>query len=117
MGTKSKPRPDAQAPRVPSEPFPSQPGTALANTACPDEFSARLAEYERGMAVSGTVVMVHEATNGDLVVADANGRNIGRLTGVGPHRRRCLLAESYVGVVVKEDGDGPRVQLERIADH
>lgn len=115
MGTKSKPRPHAQTPRVPSEPFSTESGAQAGSLPCPDEFSARLAEYERGVAVNGTVVTVSEAANGDLVVADVNGTNIGRLTGVGSHRHHCLLTEPYKAVVVKEDGDGPRVQLERLA--
>ena len=116
MGTKSKPRPHAQTPRVPSEPFSTEAGAQAESTPCPDEFSAPLAEYERGMAVDGTTVTIRENEVGDLVVAGIDGRDIGRLTGVGPRKRRCLLDEPYVGVVVKEDGDGPRVRLERLAD-
>lgn len=117
MGTKSKPRPGAQTPRVPSESFPSQPDTALENTPCPNQFTVALAEYTAGVAVAGAVVTVRAVANGDLAVTNAEGKAIGRLTGVGPRQRRCLLTEPYVGVVVKEGGDGPRVQLERIADH
>lgn len=117
MGTKSPPRPDAQTPRVPSESFSIHSDAAGESAPCPDEFSAPLAEYVAGTAVDGTTVTIRENGAGDLVVADIDGKAIGRLTGVGPRKRRCLLAEPYVGVVVKEDGDGPRVQLERIADH
>ncbi len=116
MGTKSKPRPGAQTPRVPSEPFASAQDTGREHPPCPDEFSAPLAEYVADTAVDGVAVTVRENGAGDLVVANADG-DIGRLTGVGARKRRCLLAEPYVGVVVKEDGDGPRVQLERVAHH
>ena len=117
MGTKSKPRPGAQTPRVPSEPFPNAQDTEWERTPCPNEISAPLAEYVADTAVDGVTVTVRENEAGDLVVADVDGRDIGRLTGVGARKRRCLLAEPYVGVVVKEDGDGPRVQLERVADY
>lgn len=116
MGTKSKPRPHAQTPQVPSESFSSHADTAGESAPCPDKFSAPLAEYATGEAVDGVTVKVHNEA-GDLVVADENGKHIGRLTGVTSHWWRCLHAEPYVGVVVKEDGDGPRVQLERVADH
>lgn len=116
MGTKSKPRPGAQTPRVPSEPFPSQPDTALENTPCPNQITVALAEYTAGVAAAGAVVTVREVANGVLAVMNADGNAIGRLAGVRQHQRRCLLAEPYVGVV-KEEGDGPRVQLERVADH
>ena len=115
MGTKSKPRPHAQTPRVPSEPFNTEAGAQAESTPCPDEFSVRLAEYVAGTAVAGVTVTVREDEAGDLVVADMSGKDIGRLTRLGPHRRLCLLTESYAGVVVREDGDGPSVQLERLA--
>lgn len=117
MGTKSPPRPDAQTPRVPSESFPNAQDTEWERTPCPNEFSAPLAEYDAGTAVDGVTVTIRESGAGDLVVADVDGKDIGRLTGLGSHKRRCLLTESYKAVVAKEDGDGPRVQLERIADH
>lgn len=116
MGTKSTPRPDAQAPRIPTEPFDSGGAIGQSRGACPDKFRASLQSATAAREVIGLPVTINEQPDGDFIARHETLGVIGRLTGLDIWHRRCLVLDTYVGMIEEGRDSGPTVQLSRIAD-
>lgn len=116
MGTKSTPRPKARVPDPPTERLRGAGPTGQTQGICPDQFTISLTASRLAAGAIGEPVAIREASNGDLVAVHATLGPVGRLADLPTWTRRCLQLNEYVGVVEGGGGDGPQVQLTRVAD-
>lgn len=116
MGRHSKRRPSAVVPPMGEEPFPAPAEPSGADTYGADEFVARLLGSDLLAEIVGDPVLIEQRPNGDFVAEHAGFGTVGRLVELNVHQQRCLGLDPYVGVVVEEAGDGPAVQLARVAN-
>ncbi len=117
MGRHSTQRPRAVVPPIGTEPFPMPGDGGEEPKSCADEFVARLRGPDLLADVVGDPVLIQQRPNGDFVAEHAGLGTIGRLVELDARQQRCLDLDPYVGVVVEEAGDGPAVQLSRVASH